>query len=192
MSSNYEVLYDQVITTTEVRAVIDAPADTVDVADWLLNLPDPEYQRCAPGEHIACGSSVTDDGRPISINVENVGGLIVQHYVAEIHEPHHCHMVSLSDVQTPAGWTKNHVIWDLRIEPLGENRSELVNTVIVRPTQAMVDLIVAGGGTLEEAAAQRQTTITGHNERETPLFAQSIARHASARAAAAEGGSRDG
>ena len=50
----------------------------------------------------------------MSINVEEIGGnLMVQHYVAEIHELHHCRMVSLSDVQTPGWWTKIQVIWDL-------------------------------------------------------------------------------
>jgi hypothetical protein len=69
----------------------------------LLNLPDAEYQRCAPPDHIAAGSTTTDDGRPMSISVEEVGGsLVVQHYVAETHEAQHCHMVSLSDLQTPA------------------------------------------------------------------------------------------
>jgi hypothetical protein len=94
-----EVLTDMVLVRSEETATINAPIDNVNIADWLLNLPDAEYQRCAPPDHLAAGSTTTDDGQPMSINVEVVGGiLVVQHYVAEVHEAHHCHMVSLSDV----------------------------------------------------------------------------------------------
>jgi hypothetical protein len=61
-------------------AVIDAPIELVDIATWLLNLPDAEYQRCAPPDHIAGGSTTTDDGRRMSINVEQIGtALVIQH-----------------------------------------------------------------------------------------------------------------
>ena len=102
-----DILPDMVLVESEKTATIHAPIERIDIADWLLHLPDAEYQRCAPPDHIAAGTTTTDDGRPMSINVEVIGGtLMVQHYVAEVHEPHHCRMVSLSDVQTPAGWTK--------------------------------------------------------------------------------------
>ncbi|MFJ9151639.1 hypothetical protein ACIRP7_27085 [Streptomyces sp. NPDC102270] len=81
------------ISETAETATVDAPIEAVDIADWVLNLPDAEYRRCAPGEHIAAGRTTTDDGRPMSINVENIGGtLVIQHYVVEVHEPHHCHL----------------------------------------------------------------------------------------------------
>ena len=105
-----DILTDKVLVESEKTATIHAPVERVDIADWLLHLPDAEYQRCAPPDHIAAGTTTTDDGWPMSVNVEVIGGsLMVQHYVAEVHEPHHCRMVSLSDVQTPAGWTKIHV-----------------------------------------------------------------------------------
>src|SRR5262249_45124100 len=100
-----DILTDMVLVESEKTATIHTPVERVDIADWLLHLPDAEYQRCAPPDHIAAGTTTTDDGRPMSINVEVIGGtLMVQHYVADVHEPHHCRMVSLSDVQTPAGW----------------------------------------------------------------------------------------
>lgn len=84
-------------------AVIDAPIEAVDLADWLFTLGDAEYQRCAPGEHIAAGATTTDDGRPMSINVEQVGGaLAIQHYIGEVVTPAHCRLVSLSDTFTPS------------------------------------------------------------------------------------------
>jgi hypothetical protein len=61
---------DKILTQSAYTAVIHAPIDQVDIADWLLNLPDAEYQRCAPPDHIAAGSTTTDEGRPMSINVE--------------------------------------------------------------------------------------------------------------------------
>ena len=95
-----DIRTDMVLVESEKTATIHAPLERVDIADWLLHLPDAEYQRCAPPDHIAAGTTTTDDGRPMSINVEVIGGtLMVQHYVAEVHEPHHCRMVSLSDVQ---------------------------------------------------------------------------------------------
>ena len=114
-----DILTDMVLVESKKTAAIHAPVERVDIADWLLHLPDAEYQRCAPPDHIAAGTTTTDDGRPMSINVEVIGGtLMVQHYVAEVLEPHHCRMMSLSDVQTPAGWTKIQVIWDLSVTAL--------------------------------------------------------------------------
>jgi hypothetical protein len=98
---------DQILSKSAYTAVINAPIDRVDIADWLLNLPEAEYQRCAPPDHIAAGYTTTDDGRPRSINVEQIGeGLVIQHYIGEITEKHRCHMVSISDVFTPHDRTK--------------------------------------------------------------------------------------
>src|SRR5262245_33642230 len=106
-----DIRTDMVLVESQKTATIHTPVERVDIADWLLHLPDAEYQRCAAPDHIAAGATTTDDGRPMSINVEVIGGtLMVQHYVAEVYEPHHCRMVSLSDVQAQGGWTKICVI----------------------------------------------------------------------------------
>src|ERR1700754_5096827 len=90
------------------------PFEKVNIAEWLLNLPDREYQRCSSA-HFAAGSTTTDDGRPMSINVETIGdALMVQHYIAEVHTPSYCKMVSISDSITAAGRSKAQVIWELR------------------------------------------------------------------------------
>lgn len=174
-----EVRTDMVIVHTTQAATIHVPIDKVDVADWLLHLPDAEYRRCAPPDHIAAGSTTTDDGQPMSINVEEVGGsLVVQHYVAEVHEAQHCHMVSLSDLQTPVGWTTIQVIWDLRVTALDAETCQFTNLVISHPTRAFLDMLEAAGQTFEEAAAGLQEAVAEHNRRETPLFAASIERKA--------------
>ena len=86
--SKDQVIHHLLVSKSEATAKVEAPIESVDLAEWVLNLSDAEYQRCAPGEHLAAGRTTTDDGRPMSINVEEVGGsLAIQHYVAEIHEP---------------------------------------------------------------------------------------------------------
>lgn len=174
-----EVRTDMVLVQTTQSATIHAPIDKVNVADWLLNLPDAEYQRCAPPDHIAAGSTTTDDGRPMSINVEVVGGsLVVQHYVAEVHEAHHCHMVSLSDLQTPLGWAKVQVIWDLTVIALDAETCQFTNLVISYPTRGFLDALEAAGQPFEQTAVSLQEAVSDHNRRETPLFAASIERKA--------------
>src|SRR5262249_58300719 len=97
-----DILTDKVLVKSVKTATIHAPIERVDIADWLLHLPDAEYQRCAQPDHIAAGTTTTDHGRPMSINVEAIGGtLMVQHYGAERHEPHHRRILALSDQQTP-------------------------------------------------------------------------------------------
>jgi hypothetical protein len=166
-----DILTDIVLVKTEKTATIHAPAERVDIADWLLHLPDAEYQRCAPPDHIAAGTTTTDDGRPMSINVEVIGGsLMVQHYVAEVHEPGHCRMVSLSDVQTPAGWTKIQVIWDLSVTALDSASCQFTNQVLSCPTPAFLETLKVAGISFEDAVADRQAASADHNRRETALF----------------------
>jgi hypothetical protein len=71
---------DRTLSISTVTHIINAPIEKVDIADWLFNLPDAEYQRCSPA-HIAAGHTTSDDGRPMSINVERIGkALMVQHF----------------------------------------------------------------------------------------------------------------
>jgi hypothetical protein len=126
-------LTDKVLSQAVFTATIDAPIEKIDIYEWLRTLPDQEYQRCAPPDHKAAGYTVTDDGRPMSINVEMIGtSLVVQHYVYETADKDHCHMVSTSDVLTPAGWTTCQVIWDLKADPVDGKTSKYTNTVTTR------------------------------------------------------------
>ena len=61
---------DRTLSISTVTHIINAPLEKVDIADWLFNLPDAEYQRCSPA-HIAAGHTTSDDGRHMSINVES-------------------------------------------------------------------------------------------------------------------------
>lgn len=174
-----QVLTETPLVWSEQAATVHAPIEKVDIANWLLNLPDAEYQRCAPPDHIAAGYTTTDDGRPMSINVEEIGGtLLVEHYVGEILEPHHCRMVSLTDAQTPLGWTKIQVTWDLSVTKSGTDTCQYINRVQSYPTRGFLDILATAGQTLEQAAAERQASTDDHNRRETAKYAVSIGHKA--------------
>jgi hypothetical protein len=176
------VLTDRVLSEAVFTATIDAPIEKISIYQWLRTLPDKEYQRCAPRDHKAAGYTVTDDGRPMSINVEMIGnGLVVQHYVYEVAERDHCHLVSMSDVLTPQGWTTSQVVWCLLAEPIDGKTSKYTNSVTSHPTGEFMDFIARNSQSFEDAAAARQAASQDHCRRETPLYAASIGRHANAR-----------
>jgi len=152
--------------------------EKVNIADWLFTLPDAEYQRCSHA-HIAAGTATTDDGRPMSINVETIGdALIVQHYVAEVKEPALCRMVSISDSITKNGRTKVKVEWTFSARKIDDQTTEYVNHIHASATDEFMAFIQEHGITLEQAAAARQAASDAHNQEETPNFATSIERHA--------------
>jgi hypothetical protein len=174
-----KVLTDTILSQSAFSADIDVPIEKIDIADWLFNLAEAEYQRCCPPDHIAAGSTVTDDGRRMSINVEMIGtGLVVQHYVAEVATPTYCRMNSISDVFTANGRTQVNVIWELKAEAIEGGRTRYTNAVTAHPTDAFMAFIAEHGVRYEDAAAARQAAGGDHNSRETPLFAASIARKA--------------
>ncbi|MGM4894051.1 hypothetical protein [Tardiphaga sp. 839_C3_N1_4] len=174
-----KILLDQILSQSAYSSEIDVPIEKIDIADWLFNLPEAEYQRCCPPDHISAGTTSTDDGRRMSINVEQIGvGLVIQHYVAEQATPTYCRMNSLSDVFTASGRTQVNVIWELIAEPLDAGRTRYTNRVTCHPTDAFMAFIAEHGQTFEQAAAARQAAGGDHNSRETPLFAASIARKA--------------
>ncbi|MFE4912615.1 hypothetical protein ACFRCX_13875 [Streptomyces sp. NPDC056652] len=52
---------DLLLAQSAVRSRINSPADKVDIVKWLLSIPDAEYRRCAPGDHLRM---VTDWNSP--------------------------------------------------------------------------------------------------------------------------------
>lgn len=177
---------DLILSHAVVTADVAAPFDRINIAEWLKTLPTHEYQRCAPGDHKAAGYTVDDDGTPMSINIEMIGtGLVVQQYRFEVAGPHYCKMVSLSDVLTPHGWTTTQVIWELRMEQLDADTCRYTNTVTSHPTEHFLTFIAEQGQTFTEAARARQESSGRHCQVETPRYAHSIARWATAHAPAA-------
>jgi hypothetical protein len=172
---------DRTLSRSTVTAIIQLPLEEIDIAEWLFHLPDAEYLRCSP-DHLAAGSSTTEDGRPMSINVETVGGLLcIQHYVAEAYGPHLCRMVSTSDLITPAGRTKCLVVWELSAKALDAGRCEYQNHIHALATDETIAFFEAHGTSLEDGRPERQAALDAHNQGETPNFASSIALRASSR-----------
>ena len=62
---------DRRLSDSTVTAIMHVSLEKVNIAEWLLTLPDAEYQRCSHA-HIAAGTSATDNGRTMSINVETI------------------------------------------------------------------------------------------------------------------------
>lgn len=173
---------DRILSQSAYTAEMDVPIAQVDIGEWLFSLPEAEYLRCCPPDHIAAGVTTTDDGRPMSINVEQIGtGLVIQHYVAEVSGPSYCRMNSISDVFTANGRTQVNVVWELKAEPIDGGRSRYTNSVTAHPTDAFMSFLDEHGLSYEQAASARQAAGSDHNRRETPLFAASIARRAKAR-----------
>ncbi|MBL0740722.1 hypothetical protein [Chryseolinea lacunae] len=157
------------------KAIINAPIEKVDIADWLLNLPDAEYQKCSVN-HIAAGVTSTYEGQPMSINVEMIGdALVIQHYVATEHGPHYCRMLSQSDVIGKNGRSKVQVLWELKATKIDEHTCEYTNEIHATATPEFLAFIREHNITLAQAAAARQSASDLHNQEETPLFAKSIA-----------------
>jgi hypothetical protein len=173
------ILTEKELPSSAYTHVIAAPIEKVDIAAWLFHLSEAEYCRCCPPDHISCGTTSTDDGTPMSINVEMIGQtLMIQHYVAEVASPTLCRMVSTSDAFTPNGRTRVQVIWTLSVKQLDKGNCEYTNSVVAHPTAEFMEFIAKHNLSFEEAAAARQGDGGDHNRRETPLFAASIARQA--------------
>jgi hypothetical protein len=165
---------DRTLSISTVTHIINAPLEKVDIADWLFNLPDAEYQRCSPA-HIAAGHTISDDGRPMSINVESIGeAIMVQHFVAEVLKPHFCRLTSISDAITTKGHTKVQLVWELNAKKIDDHTCEYSNHIHASATDEFLTFIEKNGVTFEQARAARQQASDSHNHQETPNFAKSI------------------
>jgi len=157
-----------------VKATINAPIEKVNIADWLFNLPDAEYQKCSVN-HIAAGFTRTYDGQPMSINVEMIGdAMVIQHYVATEYRPDYCRMLSVSDVFGKSGHSKVQVLWELKAKAIDADTCEYTNEIHATATPEFLAFIEEHSVTLAQAAAFRQAASDLHNHEETPLFAKSI------------------
>ena len=109
--------------------------------DWVFTLSDKDYQTTAKG-HIGAGSSIHTDGTQTSVNVESVGGgLLVQHYVAEVKEPDHVKMVSLTDLYlAPFIRIVIKVTWEMRLIAVSDNECKFQNlTIFLDPVRRNVN-----------------------------------------------------
>ncbi|OKS88105.1 hypothetical protein [Mucilaginibacter polytrichastri] len=169
---------ENALSHSTVKAIINAPIEKVNIADWLFNLPDEEYQACSSA-HIAAGFTRTFDGTPMSINVETIGtALIIQHYVATEYRPDYCRMLSVSDAITTNGRSKVQVLWELKVTKLDDHTCEYDNEIHATATPEFLEYIKTHNISLAQAANERQIASDAHNHEETPLFAKSIEKKA--------------
>lgn len=141
------------------KAIINAPIEKVNIADWLLNLPDAEYQKCSVN-HMAAGVTSTYDGQPMSINVEMIGdALVIQHYVATEHRADYCHILSKSDVIGKNGRSTVKVLWELRATRIDDNTCEYTNEIHATATPEVLEFIATHGITLAPGSGGKTSGI---------------------------------
>lgn len=164
-----------VLADTTATHLVNSPVESIDLAAWLFSLSDAAYQACSQA-HIAAGTSRTDDGKRMSINVERIAGnMLIQHYVEDIAEPHHVRVNSVSDLFTDGGATQLAITWELTVTPVDDATSELANRVIVRSTPSFLEMLKqAGISDIDGVIAQFTAATEAHNREETPLFARDM------------------
>lgn len=168
----------ELLAESEYKATIDAPIAALDLTTWLFTLADDEYQRCAKA-HIAAGASMDPEGKRVSINVEQVGNLIISHYHEDLSEKDHCRVVSTSDVLTAQGGrTTLRITWELKATGVENGRCEFLNRVAVHATPEFHAFLAEHKIDIEQAKAAMAKDLEIHNAEETPLFAKSIERMA--------------
>ncbi len=104
----------------------------------------------------------------MSINVETIGdAFVVQHYVAEVREPHFCRMVSISDSISPAGRTKLRVVWELSAKKIDDQSCEYTNHIHSTAIDQTLAFFKEHDISFERAHAARQQASHAHNQEET-------------------------
>ena len=173
---------DRVIAESSAEATIHASLGAIDLTDWVFTLTDSEYQACSKN-HLAAATTFTPEGKRMSINVEHVGNLMVQHYVEDIAERSHCRLVSLSDSIGPdiATRVKIVVIWTFTADAVDADTTRFTNRVEVRTAPGYLEALEKRGVPFAAASEGAQRALSAHNAEETPLFAKDIERKASAK-----------
>jgi hypothetical protein len=163
------------LVDTYCTASIPLELERLDLTDWLFTLSDADYRRSST-QHFAAGSSRSEDGRRMSINVERIGEtLLFEHYAEDISEAHHCRVVSLSDfLNHRLGQATIHVTWELLVEPADPGGVTFTNRIIAHTTGALEELLDAAGVTVEMVRDSMHQNAAAHNAEETPLFARDI------------------
>lgn len=172
---------DQIIAQSVAEAAIAAPLHSINLVEWVFTLTDSEYQACS-AHHIAAAATQTPNGKRMSINVEQIGNLLVQHYVEEIAEPNHCRLVSESDSIGPSidAHAKVRVVWEFWAEAISNEHTKFINRTEAHVLPGYLEALEKRGIPFEKASQAAEAAMTAHNAEETPLFARDIERKASA------------
>jgi hypothetical protein len=166
---------DATIAKSVAEATIHAPLAAIDLTEWVFTLTDSEYQACSK-DHIAAAATLTPDGKRMTINVEQVGNLMVEHYVEDVTERSHCRLVSLSDSIGPDinSRAKVVVIWMFTADAIDADTTTFTNSVEVRSAPGYLEALERRGVPFAKASEAAQQALRAHNAEETPLFARDI------------------
>jgi hypothetical protein len=165
---------DNLIAISRATVALNIDMHHVDLSDWIKQLTEFEYQQCSVA-HRTMAISTTADGKPLAINVEVFGQLLmVQHYVMEVAEENYCKLVSVSDAYYPHGHTTMMVIWELFLKDSPGDKAEFTNQVTLAATDDFLKFVTAGGLTLNQVRPGVQEDLDAHNREETINFGQSI------------------
>jgi hypothetical protein len=166
---------DDLIAKAVAQAKIHAPSAVIDLTEWVFTLTDDEYQACSRN-HIAAATTVTPEGKRMSVNVERVGNLMVQHYVEDRAERTSCRLVSLSDSIGPDIGSRVAivVIWAFTAQEIDQRTTLFTNSVEVRTAPGYLEALAARGVPFAAASEAAQQALSAHNDVETPLFARDI------------------
>ena len=163
---------DNLKTSTSV--IIDLPAEKIDLADWIVHFSNEDYVACTPatGAHKVMYVYRGSDGRWVFRNDESAAGfMMTQLYREEIMQPQHIFLVSPRTKGRLLGIVPLtlQITWDMKVEPIDENRSMFTCTVGARLSPL---LFIAG------LFIRLSYWTEAHTEEETPHFAESAARWA--------------
>lgn len=169
---------------TSANFHIQAPAADIDIPSWVYTLPEQEYVDCTPisKSHMTCAFTHSPDGKRMSVNVEDIGGiLIVEHYNEVIAEKLHLRCDSISDFIIGRTFTNGRVVWEVIATPGNGDDIEIINNVWVYTTPAFDTYMAFQRLEYEELRHSFQKAIEAHNAEETPYFAAGLARAALAK-----------
>ena len=154
----------------------------IDLTEWVFTLTDSEYQACSKN-HIAAATTLTPEDKRMSIKVEHVGNLMVQHYVENVAERSLCRLVSLSDSIGPdiGSRVKVVVIWMFTADVIDAGTTRFTNSADVRSAPGYLEALEKCGVPFAKASEAAQQALSAHNAEETPLFAKDIERKAAAK-----------
>jgi hypothetical protein len=176
------VLSDRRISECSAQEVIDVPFECVDVAGWLFSLTNDEFKCCCAPDHISCGRAPTRGGQPLTVIVEAIGGsLLLEPFEAQIYRCDRCELVCLADVRLPSGrHTRAQIVWTTSVEALDDDHSTYTSTVSAYATEDLMRALEHIGTPFEALVASHQAASVDHSARETPRYADSVARWSSA------------
>lgn len=167
----------QKIGEATAKAIVHAPIESINLADWMFTITSDEYAACAEAHQSAAQGKLAS-GKRFSVNLETTEDiLIVQHYLETVSQRDHVvgfspnSMFWLSDTE----YALAEVTWEVKVMKIDETRCELIcrafseteDTAFVAMLQEALKKAPAGFNPLQQ-----------HIEEETPMFAKDIQRKA--------------